>query len=84
MFCKLYATKTGHQILVKLSGDDENNPEVRFYCEPDGLGVCSIAAKYPDTNEGWNQAQDVFEKVTEDTATEMANRIFASTTGLVD
>lgn len=79
MFAKLYEMDNGEQVLAKLDSDDDNNPELRFYVEPPGLGVCSIAAKWDDTKRGWDDAQEAFEKVTRDSAVKMAERILDST-----
>ena len=57
-FAKLFDTKYG-QILVLRQGaevdDGEENlgDEVRVFMQPDGLGVCSIAAKFKDTESGY-------------------------------
>jgi hypothetical protein len=62
-FCKLFDTERG-QILVKMDGHYESgNPEVRFYAAPPGLGVCSIAAGYEDSDAGWDRAEAFFEKI---------------------
>ena len=45
MFAKLFFDNAD-QVLVKLDSDDEGNPEIRFYCEPNGLGVCSAVLSF--------------------------------------
>lgn len=47
MFAKLFDTDRG-QILVKLDtdADDSDIPEIRFYVQPAGLGVCSLAISF--------------------------------------
>lgn len=62
-FAKLYRSGKD-QILVKLDDGDEG-PEVRWFFKPDGLGVCSIAAKFPDTDAGWKKAEEIFSETNE-------------------
>lgn len=64
-FAKLYETDQG-QILVKLDAEDGGGaPEVRFYVTPPGLGVCSIALKFKDSDEGWDKAEEAFDIIDE-------------------
>lgn len=67
MFAKLYETPIG-QILVKLDEDSDGNPEVRFYFQPEGLGVCSFSLGYDDDDEGWQFAENAFSEMTEEKA----------------
>jgi hypothetical protein len=62
MFAKLFNETSYGQILVKIDQNDEGYPEIRTYFEPKGLGVCSLALSYEDSDEGWDQAELVFEK----------------------
>jgi len=77
MFAKLYEPEPGRQVLVKLDTGDEG-PEVRTYCEPQNLGVCSIAGSWPDTDDGWTAAEKAFEEMTEERAVSLADKICAS------
>lgn len=78
MFAKLYDTKYG-QVLVKRDGSpSDEKPEVRFYAEPAGLGVCSMALVYEDDDDGNKQADDVFAKVDKGVAEAMARKLLAS------
>jgi hypothetical protein len=77
MFAKLYETPELGQILVKLDHHEESgDAEVRFYAEPDGLGVCARAQVFPGDENGWNQAEAFFDSVTKEIALEMAEPIF--------
>jgi len=71
MFAKLYNTKAG-QVLIKMDTGEESRPEVRFYFEPDGLGVCSIAYGFKDTEDGWTKCQKLFHESNELQAEEIA------------
>ena len=69
MFAKLYETSVG-QVLVKI--DDGDGPEVRFFFEPPNLGVCSVALKFSDDDDGWDKAETAFKKVDEAQAVSIA------------
>ena len=66
MFAKLYETQLG-QILVKID-DSDSGPAVRFFFEPEGLGVCSVALQFSDSDCGWSDAESAFDRVTEEQA----------------
>lgn len=74
-FCKLYETEELGQILVKLDRGESDKPEVRYYSEPEGLGVCSTAHCFPDTEDGWNRAEQMFASVEEPAAVLMAKAL---------
>lgn len=67
-FCKLYEHPEIGQILVKMDSDDDGDPEIRFYFTPDGLGVCSCALGFPDTDLGYELQERAFEKIDEESA----------------
>ena len=54
-----------------IQGGDEG-VEVRFSFVPNGLGVCSAAMQYKDTDKGWEDADKFFEEMTEERAVEFA------------
>jgi hypothetical protein len=68
MFAKLYETEVG-QILVKMDSNEEYAPEVRFYFEPQGLGVCSLATSFKDNAEGWDNQEKYFNEMSKEQAT---------------
>ena len=61
-FGKIFEVDGVGQVLVKLGADDNGNPELRWYAEMPGLGVCEIAVEFKDTEQGWNEAETAFEK----------------------
>lgn len=80
MFAKLFDTKLG-QILVKKDTNEDCNPEVRFYFEPENLGVCSIAASSKDdSEESWDQIDDLFDRIDEERAIETVQGVINSMT----
>lgn len=66
MFAKLYGTDND-QILVTID-EGEDGPELRFHFQPDGLGVCSFALKFEDSDAGWDKAEVSFSDMTEERA----------------
>ena len=63
MFAKLYETSLGQVVVLRQSNND-GEPEIRFYYEPEGLGVSSMAFCYTDDEDGWQGQQEGFEKIT--------------------
>lgn len=63
MFAKLYGPDDD-QVLITFD-EGEDGPEVRFSCQPQGLGVCSAAIHYEDNDDGWDKADDYFQSVDE-------------------
>tara|TARA_B100000929_G_C15195120_1_gene313695 strand:+ start:173 stop:445 length:273 start_codon:yes stop_codon:yes gene_type:complete len=63
MFAKLFESPKYGQVLAKLDTHHEDHtPEVRFYVQPKNLGVCSFALGFEDDDEGWELAEQAFEK----------------------
>lgn len=72
VYAKSFYTDKG-QILVKIDqgtshNNDNTGDEVRFYLKPEGLGVCSTAVNFSDTDDGNKAAQQLFDTVTEEIA----------------
>ena len=69
MFAKLYETDKG-QILCKIDTGESDKPEIRYFFEPNGLGVCSVAMTFEDdeTGDAWERADKAFEDVSEQSA----------------
>lgn len=65
------------QVLMKIDTGEEGAPEVRFYCEPEGLGVCSFAIGFEDSDAGWDRAESAFSEIDE----ERARKIVADAMG---
>ncbi|TCP13797.1 hypothetical protein EV683_10542 [Crenobacter luteus] len=74
-FAKLFETDRG-QILVKIDADEDGAPEIRFYAEPTGLGVCSLALSYEDFDNGWDAAEHAFGKVDQQIAMQATEKLF--------
>lgn len=79
MFAKLFETDRG-QILVKLDTDDDDAPEIRFYVQPPGLGVCYAAFGFKGVE--FDEVEQIFLAITEDRAREsVADLLAFSDTG---
>ncbi len=79
-FCKVFDDELIGQILVKLdSSDDDFKTEIRIYCKPKDMGVCSIALIYKDTEEGWAKAESTFIKMGKQDAIKIAKNIIERT-----
>lgn len=76
MFAKLYE-RDGKQVLVKMDQTAEDFlPEVRFYFQPEGLGVCSSAMTYKDdSKESWDKCEEYFNSIDEGKAFAFADEI---------
>lgn len=79
MFAKLFETSVG-QILVKSDTNEDGNPEVRIFFEPEGFGVCNVALSFDDNEKGWNDQERFFDSMGESEVTKIVenqlNQIF--------
>jgi hypothetical protein len=80
MFAKLFETKIG-QILLKVEASEDNgNPEVKFYFEPEELGVCSMSfTQRDDSDSSWDAAYDFFNSIDEDIAYKTVKKVIDET-----
>lgn len=69
-FAKLFQFDDIGQVLVKRDTNDNHEPEVRLYFEPEGFGVCSTAFTFEE-GDGENmavKAERAFDLVDEERA----------------
>jgi hypothetical protein len=85
-FAKLFYSEKYGQILVKLGRDpdDDDAPEIRLFVRPKGLGVCEQSIGFPNTDDGYNQAQACFDKIDQKHAEEGAAKVCFLIDGPVD
>jgi len=76
MFAKLFATEDRGQLLVVRQTNAEGEPEMRVYCEPEGLGVCSVALAWDDDEKGWDLQEACFKRYTEESARKLTDKVF--------
>jgi len=78
MFAKLFTTEDRGQLLIVRQTNIDGEPEVRAYCEPEGLGVCSVALAWRDDDKGWDLQEACFNRYEEAEVREMTDGIFKS------
>lgn len=71
MFAKLFGPDDD-QVLVTLDSDDKTNkPTIKVSFVPKDIpqaGVCALRITFPDSPNGWKQAEQTLEEITEETA----------------
>jgi hypothetical protein len=78
-FAKLLTLPDVGQVWVKIArGDDGGDPEVRFYCQPKGWGVLSLAMKFSDDDKGWDAAEAAFARADEAIARKVVDTILGT------
>ena len=74
-FAKVFE-RDGQQVVLMAMEDEECAPVLRFYCQPDGLGVCASSMTFANDDTGWDARDAEFEKCTEDTAYAVLGPVF--------
>lgn len=82
-FAKVFDTAKG-QIVAMLDCDEDDFPEIRFYAQPAGLGICQAAIKWDDSDEGEAKAQHTFDSLTEEDALAVTKEIFVVASKLTE
>lgn len=71
MFAKLFGPNDD-QVLVTLDSDDKTKkPIIKVSFVPKDIpqaGVCALRITFPDSPNGWKQAEQILEAITEETA----------------
>lgn len=67
-FAKIFRDEAGRQILVTRDAGDAGEPAVKVSIEPEGFGVCYMALRYDDDDNGWDTRDEVFAAFTEEEA----------------
>jgi len=63
-FAKLFDSENYGQIcVIQQAADGTGEPEIRFFASPEGLGVCSVALSYSESDTAWDSCDTTFEKV---------------------
>ncbi|SUX30178.1 hypothetical protein [Chromobacterium vaccinii] len=82
-FAKVFDTAKG-QIVAMLGCDEDDQPEIRFYAKPVGLGICQSAVAWESSDTGEAQAQKVFDELTEEHAIAATKQLFAFASQLTE
>ena len=76
-FAKIFNTEEYGQLCALLASEnEESKPEIRVFCQPDGLGVCSTALIFNDSEAGYDEQEKAFNELTEDTVIAIAKPVF--------
>jgi hypothetical protein len=76
-FAKVFESGRYGQLLVMIQrSDDTADPELRLFCCPPGLHVCSVALEFCDDATGWDHAEDAFAQMTVSLAEEWVRQSF--------
>ncbi len=63
-FAKIFQSEAFGQILVKKDDNDQDDPEIRFFFNPDQLGICSLAVAFKNVENQDKAQKEVFEGLT--------------------
>lgn len=77
-FARLFDRPGFGQVLAKLDTNDDGAPELRWYAEPPGLGVCSIGLQFEDSDKGWDSAERALADADEAMADKAASALFGA------
>lgn len=71
MFCKVFKSKTYKQIVMMRCHDKNGAPEVRFFFEPDGMGVCEFGIGINGSENESRRIDEIFETINGNEAHEL-------------
>jgi hypothetical protein len=75
-FAKLFESKKYGQLCVIKDTNDESDPTLVVYCEPNDLGTCSSSISWNDNDQGWDKRDEIFNKLTLEQAESIAYQVF--------
>jgi hypothetical protein len=76
MFAKLFDRPAYGQVLALLSEDDDGAPEIQWYAQPTGMGVCMFGVSYTNDDEGKAAAEAAFAGMNDTHADAAASALF--------
>ena len=77
MFCKVFKSKTYQQIVMLRCQDKDGAPEVRFFFQPDGMGVCEFGIGANNDVDANIRLDKVFEEIKANDAHDIVFHTFA-------
>jgi hypothetical protein len=81
-FCKLFDSERYGQLLLMRQESDHDGMEIRCFAQPPGLGVCSVAIGFGDTDAGDGMCDEVFDTIDQAAAERMVKQLFDQVTEL--
>lgn len=80
MFTKIIKTKRYPQIVVMKRQDSQGAPEIRFYFEADGFGVCEFGIGFVDDDQAHSKLDQAFDEIAPQDALKLVDGWFAHAT----
>jgi hypothetical protein len=78
MFSKIYETEIGQILIIKVK--DTNNPSIKVYFEPEGLGICHFGVEMPDnTDINLDKIDSLFDQFTKEVIVEKVKEVISGT-----
>lgn len=71
---KIFDSEQHGQIAAQRRQSD-NGPEVRFYWQPEGLGLCEFAIECTDTAEGNHHCNEIFDQLDQEQAAQIISGV---------
>jgi len=78
MFCKIFKSKKYTQIVVIRGQDESGAPEVRFFFQPDGMGIWQFALAAKNKDSESQRMNKVFESIKGSDAHQIVTDMVAS------
>ena len=79
-FAKVYENKRFGQIIIMKKQTEIGAPELRFYFQPEGFGVCEFAIGFNDQDASESRFDQAFHEMTPQIATEIIDGYMAHMT----
>jgi hypothetical protein len=75
-FARVFDVARYGQIVMIKKQNDEGAPELRFFCHPEGFGVCSFAIGWNDDEEAEKKMDEAFSRMVMREAIEICDGYF--------
>lgn len=64
MFCKVFESKKFGQIVAMRDTNNQDNPCIKLYVEPETMGICTTVLGYNEEDDGYAKRDAVFDALT--------------------
>lgn len=75
-FAKIFDVVRYGQIVMIKKQNDDGAPELRFFCQPEGYGVCSFAIGWDDDEHAEKKLDEAFDRMVMREAIEICDGYF--------
>lgn len=62
-FCRTFEVERYQQIVMIKKQSDEGAPEIRFFFQPEGYGVCNFGIGWAEDDDAEQKANEAFKKM---------------------